>query len=162
MKVFLDSSIIRDLVSPVRRVRTAANDQIGRLNRDSHDVFVPQIVLGEALSTLMRDYQNNPSEGHNTLIKLYDKLSEIMDMNTNFPSLNQNLTNCAQKIKFRDSYIKDTDALVVAHAMVEPDSNRLITSDANLIDSTAITCIEQEMRNDGARTAELRIVDSLN
>jgi hypothetical protein len=76
--------------------------------------------------------------------------------------LNQNLTNCAQKIKFRDSYIKDTDALVVAHAMVEPDSNRLITSDANLIDSTAITCIEQEMRNDGARTAELRIVDSLN
>lgn len=162
MKVFIDSSLIRDLVSPTKPVRTAANDQISKLSRNNHVVFIPQIVLGETLSTLMRDYRNDPREGHNMLKKLYNKLLEIMDMNSSFPSLSQDITNCANKIQFRDSYVRGTDALVVAHALVEPDSNRLITSDANLIESSVITCIEKEMRDCGLRTTELRIVDSLN
>lgn len=99
---------------------------------------------------------------HIILTKLYDRLRSIMDMKASFPHLTQQVFECAQKLQLKDSYLEDTDSLILAHALIDPDSDRLITSDQILIDSTAITEFEQDMRDGGQRNTELRIVDSLN
>lgn len=159
-KVYLDTWLLRAYVSEEPEDRADAKRELSRIRTDIYKIIVPQIVIGEAVSVIMRDF-DDPSIARLKLTNLYDELKNIMDMKTCLPSLNNDIFLCAQRLKGFESELTDTDSLILAHAILDPDSDRLLTYDKVLLNSKPIKDEEERMRNASGRTRRLKIVDGL-
>ena len=160
-RVYLDTWLLRALVSDQGHERGDAKHELSKLVSNSFEVVVPQIALGEAFATIMRDYSDNLAEAHNKLIKLHDDLKLVIDSRTCLPSPTILSLQYAQEMKNEDSNLRETDLLIVSQALVDPESQRLLTADRDLLDSMVITNKEQELRDSGNRNQVLKIVDGL-
>lgn len=78
-----------------------------------------------------------------------------------FPPITMNTLEEAKLLKDHDEYLDDTDAIIVAQVLLDPNSQRLLTVDRILLDSKVIIHEEKRLRDLGNRIAKLRIVDGL-
>lgn len=159
-RVYLDTWLLRALISKESK-KEEVRREVTRLRSNSFDVIVPQIVLGEAFGTIMRDY-DNPNEVRSILNKLYDHLRRMMDTpGSCIPPVTVDIMEKAKELKKADSYLGDTDIIIVAQALLDRTSQRLLTADTKLTSSTVIKEEERKMRQNDQRDLELRIVDGL-
>ena len=159
-KVYLDSWILRGLVSKKSSQRGDAKREISKLRSHSFDVSISQIVIGETISTVFRDY-DDPNDAHNILTKLYDDIMPILDASSCMPPLTMDVYQKANELKNADSHLKDTDIIITAQALLDPNSERLLTNDRDLVNSRVIKEEEERMRQAGLRNVLLKIVDGL-
>lgn len=75
-RVYLDTHVLRGLVSSNKSERSEMLNEISKLENTSFETIIPQIVLGEALTTIIRDY-SDPNDAHVTIKHLYDKIMQI-------------------------------------------------------------------------------------
>jgi predicted nucleic acid-binding protein len=160
MRVYLDTWVLRGIVSDERGDKEDTKELIRRIRDNSHQVIVPQIVIAETFSTIMRDY-TNAVDVHCKMKGVYDQLSGIMDFRNSLPSLNPDIFMCAQNLQGVETRLKDTDSLILAHAILDPISDRLITHDAILLHSNALQNEIGDRRTNGLRSNRLKIVDGL-
>jgi len=159
-RVYVDTWLLRGLVSKKKHERMDAKREISRLESNSFDVVIPQIVIGETVSVLMRDFPD-PSEAKNRLVKLYDSIKKILDPSSCLPPISMLILEKARELKSGDGNLKDTDAIIVSHTLLDPNSQRLLTADTDLLNSEFIKQMENEMRASRIRRKRLKIVDGL-
>ncbi len=159
-KVYLDTYVLRGLVSSKKPERSEALGEISKLANASFETVMPQIVLGEALATIIRDY-SDPNDAHATIKHLYDKIMQIHVPDRGFPVITMKILGEAKLLKDRDEHLSDTDAIIVAQSLLDPDSQRLLTADRKMLDSDVIVDEEKHLRDSGSRRVQLRIVDGL-
>jgi len=160
-RIYLDTWLLRALISDKAQERSEANHEISKLRSQSFESVIPQIVLGETVSTIMRDF-SDPNDIHNKLAKLYDSIRPILNPRTCLPPPTKEAYKIAEELKNADGNLRDTDLLIVAQALIDPESERLLTPDKDLLDSEVIREKEKEMREiDNSRIKLLKIVDGL-
>jgi len=158
--VFLDSWLLRGYVSSNTLEASDARHQLSKLESNSYSVFIPQIVIGETISTMLRDFPTK-HDLDNKLSKLTDTLQSILDLRKNLPPLTMLVVDKAHELIEMDSVLDNTDALIASHALMEPYSQRLLTDDRKLLDSEAIKEMDKRMNSDRIRKKRLKIVDGL-
>jgi hypothetical protein len=131
------------------------------LNRftSGYEIVVPQAAIGEAATTIMKEYREDSKVLKRKLGDFADKLLNFLDAETCLPSVSPEILQHAQYL-MQDCGVDPTDALITAHALSDPDSQMLITADRNLLGNYKVRTYEQSLRADGKRNVELWITDS--
>ena len=126
-----------------------------RLESGDYDVRVPQIVIGEAVTTAMRDY--GPGEWEEPVRKMLRAVERVADPGTCFPPPDPQAAELAAEIMANVEGMTKVDAFVAAHALLDPMSQKLITNDAVLKNAAWLIEMERQMRRDGKRIKKLKI-----
>jgi len=159
-RVYVDTWLLRAFVSNNKHDASDARRELSKLRSSSFEAVIPQIVIGEAVSTILRDF-SQPNDIHNKLSKLYDELQPILNFRQCMPPISMLIVNQANELKQKDGNLKDTDAIIASHALLDPQSQRLLTSDTDLLNSRVVIQVEEELRGSGIRRQKLKVVDGL-
>ena len=89
-----------------------------------------------------------------TIKHLYDKIMQIHAPDRGFPAITMEILGEAKLPKDRDGHLSDTNAIMVAQALLDPDSQRLLTADRKMLDSDAIVD-GKHLRDSGNRRSIL-------
>ncbi len=158
VRVHLDTSVLRGYVSDKNGERSEAQRQISRLTNRSYETVISQIVLGEALATIIRDYKGDPTAAYTKIKCLYEKLMDMCrDLDHDIPPITMKILEEANRL----TDIDGTDKIIAAHALLDPDSQRLVSYDRRMIDSKEFRKEEERLREAGKRKYRLEIVDGL-
>ena len=157
--IYLDTWFLRVMASNTQSDKREARAYLTKFKSNSFNVIVPQLAIGEAFSTILRDC-GDPNEAYNSLKKLLDMLNVITKPDCLKP-MKITIAKKAVELKTVDSQLGDTDTILVAHALIDPDSQMFFTFDSKLLKSIAIITEEEKMRNDNQRKQKLKIVDTL-
>ena len=152
--VYLDTSVLRDIVSREREDRNDSKRLFASLKSAVYEVKVPQTVVGEAVTTVMRDFET--SEWEQLVGRIMRELGNVADPATCFPPLDPTVAAKASEAMRKVRNLTKTDALIAAQAMMDPESQMLVTADNLLLDSTWLKEEEVRMRNGGERARHLQ------
>ena len=158
--VYLDTSVLRDIVSREREDRNDSKRLFARLRSAVYDVKVPQVVVGEAVTTVMRDFE--PSDWEQLVGRIMRELGNVADPATCFPPLDPTVAAKASEAMREVGNLTKTDALIVAQAMLDPESQKLVTTDELILDSEWLEKEERQMRGRGERSKHLRFSEDLS
>ena len=152
---YVDTWGLREIMAKKPADRKKAARIFARLASGDYDVKVPQIVIGEAVTTAMRDY--GPGEWEDPVRKMLRVAEGVADPGTCFPPPDPETAELAGQIMTNVKGMTNTDAFVAAQALLDPMSQKLITSDAVLQDAAWLIDRERQMRRDGRRIKKLKI-----
>ena len=152
--VYLDTSVLRDIVSRKRGTRNDSKHRFARLKSGNYEVKVPQTVMGEAVTTVMRDYE--PAEWEALVGRIMREVGNVADPATCFPPPDPAVAAKAQEAMREVKGMTKTDALIAAQALMDPESQKLATADNLLSDSSWLEDEEARMRRNGERSVRLR------
>ena len=146
-------------MSNVLEERRRSARVFARLESDVYAVKVPQTVIGEAVATIMRDF--DPGDWEMVIGKVVRTIGSVADPATCFPPPEPAVAEVAGQMMARVKGLTKTDALVAAQALMDPVSQKLVTKDNLLISSVWLIEEEQRMRRDGERLKHLRFEDNV-
>ena len=144
---------VREAVSKKPAERRRASQLFARLESDVYSVKVPQVVVGEAVTTVMRDYEH--AEWEETAGKIMQAIGKVADPATCFPPPDPATAELAGQLTARDKKITKTDAFVAAQALLDAESQKVVTGDIVLRRSARLVEEEERMRRDGERSKRL-------
>jgi predicted nucleic acid-binding protein len=153
---YLDSSYFLDYLSDNHTERTSAEKLKPRLQ--SFKIVVPQVVLGEILTVLIRDVGYDLSKFKKKLDTLAKELTALIDPSECLPVLESTHINHA-KYFMEKCGIDANDASILSFVVDDPESDYLVTGDQNLIESKCVYEYEGKLRDNGKRKRELKITD---
>jgi len=159
--VYLDTDHIQDFLWGKPDEIRAANQIFQKLRNSIKNpdikVRIPFVVVGELINNLVRDKKDN-------LISKDDMDSILHKFLTLQNELNADLTPPGKCVYFaacelikKDDRVAGSDALIVCQALCDPYSSHLLTTDTDILYSTAIQELEKDMRKQGKRKLTLRI-----
>ena len=151
--VYLDTSVLRDIVSREREDRNDSKCLFASLKSPVYEVKVPQTVVGEAVTTVMRDF--DPAEWEHLVGRIMREVSNVADPATCFPPPDPAVAAKASEAMRKVRNLTKTDALIVAQAMMDPNSQKLITTDKMILKAQWFAKEEKRMRNSGERSEHL-------
>ena len=152
---YVDTWGLREILAKKSIDRRAAARMFARLESGDYDVRVPQIVIGEMVTTAMRDY--GPGAWEEPVCKMLRVAEGVADPGTCFPPLDPETANLAAEIMANVEGMTRTDAFVAAQALLDPMSQKLITDDTVLKGAAWLIDRERQMRRDGKRIKKLKI-----
>ena len=158
--VYLDTSVLRDIVSRKHKDRNASKRLFASLGYAVYEVKVPQAAVGEAVTTVMRDFE--PSEWEQLVGRIMRELGNMSDPATCFPPPDPAVAAKASEAMREVKGMTKTDALIVAQVMMDPESQKLITTDNSILYSQWLEEEEREMRGRGERSKCLRFSEDLS
>ncbi|MGI0027085.1 MAG: PIN domain-containing protein [Nitrosopumilaceae archaeon] len=158
-RVYLDTWYLTSLVATKSSERADAKSLLSKM-KYGYEIVVPQVALGEVFAVIVKKY-TDPNEINNKLSKLCDDLFSVVNPKTCLSPISNEVLNCAVELQKKDDQIKNTDLMIIAHALTDPRSSRLLTSDRKMLDSSAIPEMELRLRTEGKREIELRVTDGL-
>ena len=147
--VYLDTWILRAHVSKDSKERRDAARLLARLQSGVYVVKVPQVIIGEAVATVMRDY--DPDEWEEVVGRMMRAIADVADPATCLPPLDTAVVERADQLKARIVGLADTDALLAAQALNDPLAQKVITRDHLLTGSHILKAVDREMRENGER-----------
>ena len=154
----IDTWLLRAYVSKNSSERRDAARLLARLQSGVYVVKVPQVIIGEAVATVMRDY--DPDEWEEVVGRMMDAIASVADPATCLPPLNTAVVKRADQLKARIVRLTDTDALLAAQALSDPLAQKVITRDHLLGSSDILKAVVREMLENGEREFSLKFDDS--
>jgi predicted nucleic acid-binding protein len=114
--VYIDTSIIVSPILDKGYEQKAAKKIFGKLQSRSNQYTkkIPQIVLGEAVSSILRKYNYN--EGIQKITEFFHKIIYYLSPFDIIP-LNENIVKIASKLRTVDNRIDFCDLLIIASAI---------------------------------------------
>ena len=161
MMVYVDSWMLRGVTSANLRDRTETMREFTKLRNPSYTAVIPQIALGETVSTMMRDMSDDANAFNTMTKKLFDGIANILDVSKCLPPPSPESFEIAYELKHRDGSLDVTDLLIVSQALADPDSQMLLTADNRLVRSREIKRKDAELHGCGKRRSRLRLTDRL-
>ena len=152
---YVDTWGPRGLLAKKSAERQMAARIFARLESGDYDVRVPQIVIGEAVTTAMRDY--GPGLWEDPIRKMLRAVEGVADPGTCFPPPDPETAELAAELMANVEGMTKTDAFVAAQALLDPMSQKLITNDTILKNAAWLIERELQMRRDGKRMKKLKI-----
>lgn len=104
-------------------------------------IKIPLIVLGEFMSELTQK-EIKDEKSQEIIFRLKQQI--LLPFGREIPAPSRETYNVALELMNRDHHLKPTDALIVAQALVDEESEWLITTDGSLLDNRAILEIIEE------------------
>ena len=156
--MYLDTSVLRDIVSREREDRNDSKRLFASLKSAVYEVKVPQAAVGEAVTTVMRDFET--SEWEQLVGRIMRELGNVADPATCFPPLDPTVAAKASEAMREVKGMTKTDALIVAQALMDPESQKLVTTDKRIQKAKWLVDEEARMRKDGERSQHLKFEKS--
>ena len=150
----MDTWPLREYVSKKPSKRKKLARTFARLKSGAYTVRVSQTAIGEAVATIMRDFDED--EWEEVVGRVMRAVAMVADPSTCLPPPGPAAIEMARRILDGAPRMATTDALIVAQALVDPESQKLITRDTLIADSGWLERLEREMREDGRRTKRLK------
>ena len=161
MVVYVDSWLLRGITAMKPGTRTVTMREFTKLRNPSYTAVIPQIALGETISTMMRDMADDANAFNTVTKKLFDSIANILDVSKCMPPPSPESFEIAHDLKHCDGSLDITDLLIVSQALADPDSQLLLTADGKLVHSMAIKCKDAELYGCDKRRSGLRLADRL-
>ena len=118
---------------------------------------MPQVVVGEAVTTVMRDH--DAAEWEELVGRIMRAIGRVADPATCFPPPEPAAAELAGRMMAGDRKMTKTDAFVAAQSLLDPESQKVVTKDDILRNSAWVAEEERRMRRDGKRTMRLKFDD---
>lgn len=156
--IYTDANVLLTLANYKKVNRYVVDDLRGDLF--GKKVRVPQVVLGEISAKLYRGVDDplKRNEYCQNISGILDRFKPADDM---FPPPTMKVIECAKDLNNRDRYVKNMDALILAHAIVDEDATRLYTSDRSLRSEAVIEYTRNLVKGKN-RKQRLRISGDFN
>ena len=152
--VYLDTWMLRLAASKRLGDRKIAAQMFARLESGVYEVKVPQTAMGEAAATVMRDFDEG--EWKEVYGRIMEMVGRVADPSTCLPPPGPEEAEAARRILGKIPRLGMTDALIVAQALLDPKSQKMVTVDTLITTSHWLAEEERRMRQDGRRTEHLR------
>ena len=157
--VYPDTWVLRGIVSKNHVERREAARLLARLESGVYVVKVPQVIIGEAVATVMRDF--DPDEWEEAVGRIMQAIARVADPATCLPPLDTAVAERARRLKASIKWMTDTDALFAAQALHDPESQKVLTKDTILTGSDELRRIAREMKENGERLWDLEFGDKV-
>jgi predicted nucleic acid-binding protein len=154
--LYIDSPYFLDFLSDNYTERVYARKVKERLMH--FKVIIPQIVLGEVMSIIVRDYGDDLISLKKKIDALANELTTLIDPKQCLPVLEKKHLSHMEYL-MTTCNISPTDACVMSIAIDDPNSGFLITSDAEISDSTCIYEYQNLLVTNGKRSELVKITD---
>ena len=129
---------------------------LSQISGKSFEVFMPQIVVGEAVSQM---YEK--SGGRTRPDRLLERFASLMEKygwgNANMPTPSDRAFQIAAELPRVDKRVVGVDAELLSMALADPDSKFLFTPDQMLTENENICDYELQLRQGGERNTRLKI-----
>lgn len=128
-----------------------------KASKGSFEIVVPQIVLGEAVSKILKR-----GKGARRLMdRLVGTIEKYgIDIDRCLVPVSKS-TFEIMEMRRRDQRLDGTDIAILAHALADPDAKFFLTIDVDMMDNPAIDGYEIELRDEGRRNVKLNITDRI-
>jgi predicted nucleic acid-binding protein len=153
-RVYLDSHLFRDKL----RERYEGQHLKKHISASHLEVVVPQAVLGEIISVVMRDNISDINTLHLKVRKIVDEALYLVQPETCMPAFKFEMMGHITYIQ-RVCQIDPTDALIFGHAIHDPESEYFVTTDRKVLYNSEIVCYEDDLRKQVKRNRRLNITD---
>ena len=131
-----------------------------RLDSNAFEVFIPQIVLGEAVSQIFEKSATKTQAGR--LMEMLAHLLQDYKWGTaNMLPPSDRAFRIAAELARVDDRLVGVDREILAIALADPDSKFLFTPDRVLTENKNICNHEMLLRQNGERNTRLKIVENL-
>ena len=157
--VYPDTWVLRGIVSKKHRERREAARLLARLRSGVYVVKVSQVIIGEAVATVMRDF--DPDEWEEVVGRIMQAIASVADPATCLPPLDTAVAKSARRLKTSIKRMTDTDALFAAQALHDPESQKVLTRDTLLTSSGELKKVAREMKENGERVWNLEFDDKV-
>ena len=157
--VYLDTWVLREVVSKSPLIRRKSAQRFARLGSGVYTVKVPQTVIGEAVATVMRDFDHGERE--ELVGRIMQAVTSVVDPATCIPPPGRATVELAMQMMAHVRRLAMTDAHVTAQALSDTESQKIVTKDSRLTAAAWLKAEEQRMREDGKRQKRLKIDDKL-
>ncbi len=131
-----------------------------QISNKSFEVFIPQIVVGEAVSQM---YEK--CGGRTRPDRLLEKFASLMEKYgwgaANMSPPPNKSFHIMNELLLVDERLAGVDAVILAQALADPDSKFLFTPDQMLVRNENICDYELRLRQSGERSTKLKIVERL-
>ena len=158
-RAYLDTYYLLEVVfggtekGPTERLLT-------QISGDSFEVFIPQIVVGEAVSQMYERCGGRTRPDH--FLERFASLMEKYgwgDANM-LPPSNKSLRMAAELTRVDDRLV-GVDVELLSIALADPGSKFLFTPDGMLTENRNVCDYELKLRHDGERNTQLKILTRL-
>ena len=126
------------------------------LSRDTFVAIIPQIVIGESVSVLLRR-----DTAHDDVDNLVRIVKKYINVNNHISPAGKNAFGIMAEVQKREPRLDSTDTAILSQVLGDPDSKLFFTPDRHMLNNTAITTYEAELRDDGRRKEKLKIIDRI-
>lgn len=153
----IDTSVLVPIFSEDRPQERSARRLLERLRDKNLEPVVSQIVVGELVAVMLKNLSHIPKEKEvNFLSKIYTYFEPAAIKPVTIDSVKY-----ATRLIDLDLRIGPVDALIVAQALLDRDSQYLLTFDTQLVVSKSIRQLDEEVRNKGIREHQLYVTSEL-
>ena len=152
-----DTWVLGGIVSKRHNERREVARLLARLGSGVHVVKVPQVIIGETVATVMRDF--DPDEWEETVGRIMRAAADVADPATCLPPLDTAVAERARRLMNNIKRWTDTDALFAAQALQGPESQKVLTNDSTLTGSDELREMSREMKENGERSWDLKFSD---
>ena len=158
-KAYLDTYYLLEVVME-GKYKADVKHLLSKISNPSFEIFIPQIVLGEALAKLFSKYDMRD------LPPRLEKLARIivegnMDVEACLVPPKGDVFTIMKTVKERDQRLDNTDVLILSHVLADSDSKFFFTTDQKLLHNRAILEYEKELRDKSIRNTKLKILERL-
>ena len=158
-KAYLDTYYLLEVVFEERH-KNPTEHLFSQIHNNSFEVFIPQIVVGEAVSQMYERCGSRTRPDH-----FLERFASLMEKygwgDTNMmPPSNKSFCMAAELTRV-DSRLTGVDVELLSIVLVDPDSKLLFTPDEMLAENRNICDYELKLRRDGKRNTQLKILTRL-
>ena len=156
-RVHLDTYYLLEIVFKGDK-KQDAEKILYKASKGSFEIVVPQIVLGEAVSKILK----RGKDARRLMDRLIDTIEKYeINVGACLVPVSKNAFGIMEEVRRRDQRLDGTDIAILAHALADPDAKFFLTIDVDMIDNLAIDGYETELRNDGRRNVKLNVTDRI-
>ena len=157
--VYPDTWVLRGIVSKRHGKRREAARLLARLESGVYVVKVSQVIIGEAVATVMRDF--DPDEWEGAVGRIMRAVADVADPAKCLPPLDTAVAERAGWLMSNIKRLTDTDALFAAQSLQDPESQKVLTNDSTLTGADEFGEMSREMKENGERSWDLKFSDKV-
>lgn len=156
-RVYPDTYYLLEIVLKGHR-KQDAEKILYKASKGSFEIVVPQIVLGEAVSKILK----RGKDARRLMDRLVDTIEKYeIDAGACLAPVSKSAFEIMEEVRRRDQRLDGTDIAILAHALADPDAKVFLTIDTNMTANPAIDGYEVDLRNDGRRNVKLNVTDRI-
>ena len=156
-RVYIDTYYLLEIVLKGDN-KHDADSILYKASKGSFEIVVPQIVLGEAVSKILK----RGKDARHLMDRLVGTIEKYgIDVDRCLVPVAKSAFEIMEEMRRRDQRLDGTDIAILAHALADPDAKFFLTIDTDMTANPAIERYEMELRNDGRRNVKLNITDRI-
>ena len=158
-RTYLDSYYLVEVIIKVD-LKSDVERLLYKISRDGFKIIVPQTVLGETTATILKKCDKREwFDRFGAFANIISKYN--IDVNHCLPPPQGRVFAMMDKLQLEDTHLDNTDIMILAQVLYDPNSKFFITPDKKLLNNPVIEDYERRLRDSGLRREELKIRETV-